>query len=116
MSARELAVVLLVGHVSSVILVSLVVRKQLRIFKGTPDKSLRAGRITLTALALTVLIGNFVPIIIDSLVLIGPVKRAHPSPVGVVYATSNVIILLLSAMCVLALYIVAERLLKKEPL
>lgn len=110
MSTKDLALILLVGHITSAILIAMVLKKQLRILRGRPDTTLRHARQILSGLALTVLIGNFVPLTIDSLVLMNKVSRNHPTPVGVAYATSNVIILVLSAASVLALYIAAERL------
>lgn len=110
MSAKQLALILLVGHITSVILIAIVMKKQHRILRGKPDAELRHARQILSSMALTVMIGNFVPITIDSLVVVSKVTRAHPTSVGIAYATSNVIILVLSAASVLALYVAAEKL------
>lgn len=113
MDTKTLAAILLMGHVIAVSVILLVLSMQIKILNGRPDRELHSGRMALLALALSMLFGNFIPIVVDILVLAGSVERNHPSPVGVMYALSNVITLILSATSVLALYIIARKLIKK---
>lgn len=115
MSTKELAVILLLGHISSVVFIVMVLYRQLRILRGRPDSTLRIARIVLSTLAGTILVGNFIPITVDSLVLADVVVRNQPSAAGIVYATSNVVILVLSSASMLALYVIAEILARKDP-
>jgi len=114
MNAKLLALTLLVGHVIAVGLISRVLWRQLKILRTRPDPELREGRRVLFILALAGLCGNFVPIGTDVLVMANVVHRQSPSPVGILYALSNVITLIIVTGAVQALYVVAEKLLRKS--
>jgi hypothetical protein len=113
MSTKVLALILLVGHLTSVGLISRVLWRQLKIMLTKPDPELREGRRVMLILALTGLSGNFVPITVDVLVLVSIVQRHPPNLVGVAYALSNVITLIIISSAINTLYIVAEKLLRK---
>lgn len=114
MDTKTLATILLVGHIIAVVVILMVLHRQMKIIRSRPDPELHAGRMVLLFLALGALIGNFVPITIDILVLVGEVQRNNPQPVGILYATSNVFTLVWEAIAILALYLVAEKLLSKK--
>lgn len=50
---------------------------------------LKVMRWALFVLMIIILVGNFIPILIDTLTLFLDVGRANPSPIGVAYAVSN---------------------------
>lgn len=112
MNTKTLALILLTGHLMAVVLIARVLWRQLKIVRSRPDPQLRGGRIVLLVLALAGLCGNFIPLAVDILVLLNVVSRTKPNPVGVAYALSNVITLIVITGALLALYIIAERLLK----
>lgn len=113
MSTKILALILLLGHVTAVALISRVLYRQLKILLTKPDPELREGRRVMFILALAGLLGNFVPISVDVLVLISIVQRHTPNPVGIAYALSNVITLIIISAAINTLYVVAEKLLRK---
>lgn len=110
MSAKLLAAIFLIGHITALVVILHVLSRQFRIITQRPDSSLNSGRFVLFVLAAAIGLGNFIPIIVDSAVLLGAVTRANPTLIGVVYSLSNLLTLVLSASAVLALYIIAERL------
>jgi hypothetical protein len=112
MDAKTLAVYLLIGRILSLIVIGIVLRKQVEIFRGRPDPELRQGRIVMMFFAMVLLLGNFIPVVIDIAVIHGDVTRANPSPAGIAYAFSSNLVSLFSSCALLALYIIAEKLLK----
>lgn len=113
MGVKELATMLLTGHVIALIVTTLVLSRQVRILRSKPDPELQTGRLVLLALAIVIGLGNLIPMTIDAAVIVGVVPRTPPNAAGVLYALSNVLTLIFSASAVLALYIIADRLLRK---
>lgn len=91
----------------------LVFYRQIKILRQRPDPTLRSGRAALFVLAAAILGANFIPMVIDILVIFGEIGRNRPSVVGVAYALSNVLTLVFSAGALYALYVIAERLVNK---
>lgn len=111
MNTKQLAGVLLLGHLLSVVIVSIVLYKQHRILKDNPSPELHTGRMILLAFAVIILLGNIIPIAIDGAVIFGNIARNRPSGFGVAYSLSNSITALCSAGALLSLYVIAEKLL-----
>ena len=114
MDTKTLAASLLVGHLMAVVLSLLVIFRQVRILRRRPDPALKSGRIVLFILAVVITLGNFIPIAVDVAVLVGEYGRAQPSAIGIAYALSNVLTLIAFAIALLALYIIADKLVNKE--
>ncbi len=112
MDAKFLAAVLLSGHVIALSVTLLVLGRQIKILRGKPNPELQTGRLVLLLLAVIIGLGNVIPITVDTAVILGGVIRAQPTVFGVLYALSNVLTLIFSASAVLALYVIADRLLK----
>lgn len=71
MDTRLIAVILLAGRLLTVIFVGLVIRLQIQLLKQNRGPELQWYRKSLLALTLILFIGNFVPIVIDSLGVFG---------------------------------------------
>jgi len=113
MGVKELAAILLLGHLTALGVTILILWRQIKIIRGRPDPALQEGRLVLLGLAIIIGLGNFIPIAIDTAVMLGAVARAKPTVFGTLYALSNVFTLIFSASAVLSLYVIAERLLAK---
>ncbi|HJQ08007.1 MAG TPA: hypothetical protein VJ836_00835 [Candidatus Saccharimonadales bacterium] len=115
MDVKTLALLLLIGRVLSLVALVVVLRKQIRIFRSKPDPKLRAGRIVMLSFVLIILAGNLVPIGLDIAVLMDEIKRNTPSIAGIAYALSSNLNSLFLSYALLALYIIAEKLVTKGP-
>lgn len=119
MDVNQLATCFLVGHLIAVTMTVWVLVRQVKIFRefrDRPDSTLQVGRIILLVLAIATCLGNLPPILIDSAVLAGLVPRARPTTFGIIYGLSNLLILTCQAAALLALYIIAEKVVAKARL
>lgn len=105
MSIQELATILLIGHFGSMFFIGFVIKRQLTLFKIPTMKGLKHFRLTLFYLSMAILIGNFIPITIDTLSLFINIGRPqHVKLASILYAVSNALIEFLSAYLVWKLY------------
>lgn len=105
MSIKMLAIFLLIGHFGSVFFIGFVIKRQVELFRVPTMKNLKHFRLTLFYLSLAILIGNIVPITIDTLSLFINVGRPqHVHFASILYAMSNALIEFLSAYLVWKLY------------
>ncbi len=106
MDIRVLAIVLLIGHLISAGFMVSVIRRQVGLFKMPVQKDVAKIRKFLFALAIGVLLGNFIPIIIDLLTIFNTVKRStnHVNIVGIAYSLSNALVFALSALLIWLMY------------
>lgn len=111
MGTKTLALILLGGHVVVVVLTLLVVIRQIKIFRQRPDATLRVGRIVMSIFTGGVLLGNVVPILVEICFLSGV---QLPRYAGLAYALSNVLTMIVLTGAVLALYVIAEKLLSDK--
>lgn len=111
MSVKLLASILLIGRLVSVVFISLVIRRQWTLFKSKIAPHLVSFRRNLFILSIVILLGQVVPIIIDTLAIYADVSKssASPSPIGVAYAVSNCLTSILSAIFIWTLYRMAAR-------
>lgn len=108
MSIKMLAILLLIGHFGSVSFISFVIQRQVGLLKIPIEKELKHFRMTLFGLSLAILIGNFIPITIDTLTLfINTGRPEHVRFVSILYAMSNAVIEFISAYLVWKLYQIA---------
>lgn len=90
MDIKQLALLMLAGHMVSVIFMLLVIKTQWGLFKKIIEEDLKPFRNRLYTLSVLILIGNLIPIAIDLLTLFFPLPRPlSVSPVSVFYALSN---------------------------
>lgn len=71
MSTKEISLLLLFGRLFTVLFVSLVIRLQVQLVKQNRGPELQWYRKSLLALTIVLLVGNFVPIVIDSYGILG---------------------------------------------
>lgn len=113
MDTKTLATMLLVGRIITVVVILLVIYRQIKIARSRPDPSLRAGRVVLMSMSIVALLSNVVPVLIDIGVILGEIPRAKPTYYGIAYGLSSNLSTMFLSFGVLALYIIAEKLLKK---
>lgn len=98
MDIRQLAFLLLVGRIIAVIFMLYVLYQQFRLVRLPPPDSFQgkarqlfiAFRYTLFALGIIVLVGNFIPVLIDTATLLNQVHgRRSPPPLLAAYGLSN---------------------------
>jgi len=114
MDAKTLAILLLLGHIVALMITVTVLGRQIKILRGRPDPELQTGRLILLALAVVIGLGNITPMAVDSTFILGDAARAQPSPIGIAYSLSNVLTLIFSSSAVLALYIIADKLVRNR--
>lgn len=107
MDIKDVALLLLLGRIVSVVFISLVIKRQLALFKKPIDPGLVGLRRTLFLLSLGVFVGNLIPIAIDILT-IATASSLHredsPSIAGVTYALSNCVTASVSAVLIWTMY------------
>lgn len=91
MDIRDTAIVLIILRVLSVVFLLLVVRRQIRLIKANNPSDVQTTRIGLFALALTLLVGNIIPLIINIYSLCHGILVTHPSLPNELYSYSNAI-------------------------
>jgi len=105
MSIKELATFLLIGHIGSVFFISFVIKRQWGLLHYPIDKSLKHFRLTLFFLALAILVGNFIPIVIDGLTFfINTGRPARVKDTSVIYSLSIAVVEFISAYLIWTLY------------
>lgn len=106
MDIKIYAAILLVARIASMILMALVLKRQLQLFKLPIDKEIRHYRIILFLLALAIFVGNIVPASIDLLTITEVLVRSTQTVNGVSlwYTLAWVITSLLSAVLIFWLY------------
>lgn len=105
MGIKQLAFMLLAGRAVAVTFTVWVLVKQVRLSKLSIASSLRAFRMQLFLVSLTILALNFVPTVIDLLTLFVPIDRPpRVSPVSIVYGLSNSLLTAVLAFFVWRLY------------
>jgi hypothetical protein len=105
MSIQTLALLLLFPHGLSVLFISIVIRRQLRLFGTATTLILRRFRKGLFYLSLAILLSNFVPIAIDALTLFINVGRpGSVGIIGIIYSGANATTCFLSSVFVWQLY------------
>lgn len=105
MGIKQLALILLAGRAVAVTFIIWVLMKQVRLSKLPIDSSIRAFRMQLFLMSLTILALNFVPTVIDILTLFVPIDRPQRvSPVSIVYGLSNSLLTAVLAFFVWLLY------------
>lgn len=91
MDIKIIAAVLLTLRLMSVAFLYLVLKRQVRYLRSKKEPELQNVRILLTSLTAIILLGQLVPILIDSVTLLDVVERSmsRPHPIGIAYALSN---------------------------
>lgn len=113
MNIRTLAWWLLLGQISSVIFMSLVLIRQVKLLVINAKDGLGGIRWLLFMLALVVTLGNIVPVVVDTGTVLGVITRStnNINPVGLFYSVSNTGTALLSALLIWLLYRMAGNIL-----
>lgn len=107
MDIKTVAFILLLGHIVSAVFMLFVVRRQRGLSKLPIDPELLPFRKTLNRLSLAILVGNFIPIVIDILTIVvtdSLHREDTPSIAGVIYAFSNAVTAAVSAYLIWTLY------------
>lgn len=106
MDIKLYAAILLATRIVSLILMGLVLKRQLQLFKLPIDKEIRNYRIILFLLAFAIFAGNIIPAIIDYLTLTEELVRSTKTinGVGLVYSLAWTVTSLLSAILIFWLY------------
>jgi hypothetical protein len=113
MDTKTIALILLFGRLVSVMFIVLVIYKQFKLLH-VRDVSMRDQRRNLLFLSLVLFLGNFIPIVIDSLTLLSEVSRSKPTTAGVAYGLSNCGTSILSSFSLWVIYRYAERSTKSQ--
>lgn len=105
LSIKELAIMLFIGHIGSVVFILSVIRRQLALLRLPIDATMKNFRHVLLVLSMAIFVGNIIPIAIDGLTLFVSTGRpAHVRLASIAYAVSNAVIELLSAFLIWKLY------------
>lgn len=108
-SIQIIAAILLIIRIFSIVFMSSVIRKQFRLFKLPIREEVRMFRVVLFILAIVILIGNAIPVIVDTVTLLTDVPRSpFLSHLSVTYALSNAITSLSSSLLIWFLYRISE--------
>jgi hypothetical protein len=110
MDIRLLAVMLLIGRLTSLFFVVGVIRLQIKLMRAKAFPELRPLRRILFAMSIVFMTGTIIPIIIDVLTLL-PIETGRataPSAIGVAYVLSNNFAALISSMLLWGIYKVTE--------
>lgn len=114
---KTLAGILLAERLISTVFILIVINKQRKLFKlpilGVTLESLPKAiwaRRALFALAFIVLVGNFIPIVIDYLTIANGLsgRTTNPSNIGIAYAVSNATTSVFFSLLVWGIYKLAE--------
>jgi hypothetical protein len=109
MGVKTLAFILLAGRIVSLIFTGLVLYRQIRLSKLAAPSWLVSFRRVLLGLTLVIFIGNFIPMVIDILVLVDEVQRNSPNPVGVAYALDSNLTAVFASIAIWSLYKLAQK-------
>jgi hypothetical protein len=106
---KIIALTLLICRIVSVAFILAVLRKQWGLLKARNHVEVATLRKVLFYLAVVILVGQFVPILIDSATLLDQAKRNAPSALGIAYAYSNALTAMISSLLLWLVYRVSER-------
>lgn len=106
MNNTEVALALLSLRLAGSVLLLMIMRFQLRLFRKPIDPEYRSMRRLLFVLVLIAFLGNMVPVYLEASILVGPIPR----DLGVLYALSNAVTALAIAAVLCALYWLADKL------
>lgn len=111
MNIKTLAEILLTGQIFSAVFIFLVLVRQVALFRLRVQSGLEWFRRILFALALTIFLGNLVPIIIDIATIRQPAIRVvkHTNLIGLLYASSNTFASTMSALLIWIMYRLAAK-------
>lgn len=106
MDIHTYAVILLVIRIASMILMGLVIKRQLELFRLRVPQEIKLYRVILFVLALGIFIGNITPAIIDVLTIFGDVDRSARivKPISLLYTIDAAGTALLSSILIFWLY------------
>lgn len=101
----EFAIILLVGHLVAACFILTVLLRQARLLRVPIERYYHNFRIGLFALSCIIFLGNMVPIAIDGITLFTTTQRPDRLyTISIVYAMSNVLTALTSAITIWLLY------------
>lgn len=80
---------LLLLRIVAVIFMTLVLRRQYKLFKEPVEPEAVHVRLVLFIFAVVIMVGQIVPIMIDLATILADVKRTTPNALGVAYGYSN---------------------------
>lgn len=99
MDIKELALILLIGRIISDLFIFAVLRRQWQLITARYKDRLDKMRWVLFSVSVVIFLGNMIPIGIDIATLLADVGRAQPTSVGIMYAfSSNIPMLMLSVL------------------
>lgn len=111
MDIRTLAWFLLLGQIGSALFMSAVIARQVTLFGRKMQRDLIWFRRVLFLLALVIFVGNFIPMGIDIVTVLGLVTRSahHINTVGLYYTGSNTLVAFTSSVLIWMLYRLAAK-------
>ena len=109
MNIKIIAAILLIERLISAGFIIAVIRRQGRLLRVRVPEQLERFRQVLFGLSLVIFVGNFIPILIDTLTLFANLQgRPNPSAIGIAYALSNATTAVLSSVLVWVIYRLAR--------
>lgn len=110
MNIKTLAAIVLVGQLTSVVLMGFVIRRQLELFKYAIDSEVKMFRRILFMLALVAFIGHLVPTAISIGTLTNHITRSVQTInfFGMIYSITNTTVATASAILISSLYRLAK--------
>ena len=111
MEIHAYAATLLLFRLSSMVLMGRVVLRQLELFKMPVDDDIKYFRVLLFVLSISILIGNFIPAIIDILTIADKLERStsHVNGVSLVYTFATSLSFLLGSYLIYKLYDASQK-------
>jgi hypothetical protein len=105
-----IAAILLLARLASDFYMARVLRKQWKLLKLPIEPEIKRFRKVLFILSIVIFVGNFIPIIIDSITLLygNPGRPAAVRPISLMYAVSNASVAFFSAYLIHLLYKLAD--------
>lgn len=111
MDIKDLALILLIGRTVAVFFMSLVIKKQLFLLRFPVPPEVRKFRTILTALSVSLLLVNVLPIVLDLLTIFSTnnlTRTARPGIVGITYTLDNCLGAVIASILVWMLYRLAS--------
>ena len=103
------ALILIVFRLISAFFIIVVIKRQLELFKYPIHKEIRTFRVILFLLSMAVLVGNFVPFVIDIMALFGGTNRPSVVPsASIAYSISVSVASVFSSILIWLLYFIAK--------
>lgn len=111
MEIHAYAAMLFFFRIASMVLIGKVVLRQLELFKMHVDEDIKYFRILLFVLSISILVGNFVPAVIDLLTIAGELQRSttYVNGVSLVYTLATSVSFLLGSYLIYKLYDVSQK-------